>query len=92
MLRVNLRDGSSQEEMIPIPKPKKSVVFNVVHPDQSAYILELPFDSTGQDCLDKVNPKLIVNAVCVCTVYRGGAAGFCKPLITYGPFPFRCVT
>ena len=84
MLRVNLREGSSQEEMIPIPKPKKSVVFNVVHPDQSAYILELPFDSTGQDCLDKVNPKLIVT---VCVQYiGGGAAGFLNRMIISGPF------
>ena len=79
MLRVNLREGSSQEEMIPIPKPKKSVIFNVVHPDQTAYILELPFDSTGQDCLDKVNPKLIVNAVCMCTIYRGRGCWILKP-------------
>ena len=85
MLRVNLREGSSQEEMIPIPKPKKSVVFNVVHPDQSAYILELPFDSTGQDCLDKVNPKLIVNAVCVQYI-GGGAGGFLNRMIISGPF------
>lgn len=78
MFRVNLREGSSQEEMIPIPKPKKSVVFNVIHPDQSAYILELPFDSTGQDCLDKVNPELMINTVCarvcVCVQYIGGGA------------------
>lgn len=85
MLRVNLREGSSQEEMIPIPKPKKSVVFNVVHPDQSAYILELPFDSTGQDCLDKVNPKLIVNTVCVQYI-GGGAAGFLNRMIISDPF------
>ena len=44
---------------MPIQKLRKGVaVFNIVHPDQLAYMLELPFDCTGQECLDKVGLRI----------------------------------
>jgi len=55
MLHVDFRERSGASlEMTQIQKPKKGVVFNIVHPDQSAYMLELPSNCTGQNCLDKV--------------------------------------
>ena len=39
---------------------KKMVEFRITHPDKSVYLLTLPSNCTGQECLDEVSGPIFI--------------------------------